>query len=226
MSLEPAIKNRNRKQYLTFWILPLVVFGGWFYPLLGYLLPICMAAALGIALFKGRYWCDWLCPRGAAWDLLLSKISAKKEIPSFVKGTPFRMLWIAILMGVLAWQLPIALASMDKVNQAGLVFTTLLTVTTVIGIVFGIPVHHRIWCSGFCPVGTMSNWIGKGKYALEVDSKCRECETCHSVCPVQIEKWEYKPGQGQAIVENWDCLKCRLCVEVCPSNALKFREAM
>lgn len=226
MSLESAIKNRNRKQYLTFWILPLVVIGGWFYPLLGYLLPICMAAALGIALFKGRYWCDWLCPRGAAWDLLLSKLSAKKEIPSFFKSTPFRLLWIAILMGVLAWQLPIALASMDKVNQAGLVFTTLLTVTTIIGIIFGIPVHHRIWCSGFCPVGTMSGWIGKGRYPLEVDSKCRECETCHSVCPVQIRKWDYKPEQGKAAVENRDCLKCGLCVEVCPSNALKFREAM
>lgn len=83
MSLESAIKKRNRKQYLTFWLLPLVVIGGWFYPLLGYLLPICMAAAIGIAFFKGRYWCDWLCPRGAAWDLLLSKLSLKKEIPAY-----------------------------------------------------------------------------------------------------------------------------------------------
>lgn len=222
MSFESAIKNRNRKQYLTFWILPLVVIGGWFYPLLGYLLPICMAAAIGIALFKGRYWCDWLCPRGAAWDLLLSKISAKKEIPSFYRSTPFRLLWIVILMGALAWQLPIALAGLDKINQAGLVFTMLLTVTTAIGIVFGIPVHQRVWCSGFCPVGTMSNWIGKGKYALEISSNCRECEVCHSVCPVQIRKWEYKPEKDHAAVEDWDCLKCGLCIEVCPSGALKF----
>lgn len=225
MTLESMIKNRNRKQYLTFWILPLVVIGGWFYPLLGYLLPICMVAAMGIALFKGRYWCDWLCPRGASWDLLLSRLSLKKEVPTFFKSTPFRMLWIMILMGVLAWRLPIAFAGLDKVNQVGLVFTMLLTVTTAIGIVFGIPIHHRIWCQGFCPLGTMSSWIGKGKYALEINSSCKECETCHNVCPMQIKKWESKPEKGWAVVENWDCLKCGLCIEVCPDKALKFKEA-
>jgi polyferredoxin len=225
MTLESVIKYRNRKQYLTWWILPLVVIGGWFYPLLGYLLPICMMAAMGIALFKGRYWCDWMCPRGASWDLLLSKISKRKEVPAFFRSTPFRMLWITILMGVLAWKLPLAFAGLDKVNQVGLVFTMLLTVTTLIGIVFGIPIHHRIWCHGFCPVGTMSSWIGKGRYALEISSDCKECKTCHNVCPMQIRKWEYKPEKGSAVIENWDCLKCKLCIEVCPTKSLKFWEA-
>ncbi len=71
------VKIRNRRQYLTMWILPSAVIGGWFYPKLGYLLPICLIAAIGIALFKGRYWCDWMCPRGATWDLFLSKLSLK-----------------------------------------------------------------------------------------------------------------------------------------------------
>jgi len=225
-------KIRNRRQYLTMWILPLVVIGViggrfypcWFYPLLGYLLPICMVAAIGVALFKGRYWCDWMCPRGASWDLLLSKISLKKEIPSFFRSTPFRILWILILMGVLALKLPPALACLDRVNQVGLVFATLLIVTTMLGIVLGSTIHHRIWCN-FCPIGTMSNWIGKGKYALEINSNCKECKTCHEVCPMQIKKWEYKPEKGWAVVENWDCLKCKLCIEVCPEKSLKFKDA-
>ncbi len=223
-TVKSTVGNRNKKQYLTWWILPLVLIGGWFYPALGYLLPICMVVAIGIAIFKGRYWCDWLCPRGATWDLFLSKISLKKEVPPFFKSTPFRMLWIVILMGVLAWKLPSALASLDRINQVGMVFIMLLTVTTAIGIVFGIPIHHRIWCSGFCPMGTMSSWVGKGRYALEINSNCRECKICHNACPMQIRKWDYKKD-GQAVVENWDCLKCGLCVDVCPSRALKFKEA-
>lgn len=183
------------------WILPSVVLGGWFYPMLGYLLPICMMAAMGIALFKGRYWCDWMCPRGATWDLFLSKLSLKKEVPSFFRSIYFRMLWIMILMGVLALKLPHALASLDPINEVGMVFTMLLTVTTLVGIFLGSPTHHRIWC-GFCPIGTMSNWVGKGKYALEINSSCKECKTCHEVCPMQIKKWEYKPEKDWAVVDN------------------------
>ncbi|MFZ2411655.1 MAG: 4Fe-4S binding protein [Candidatus Methanoperedens sp.] len=182
MTLESAIKTRNRKQYLTWWILPLVVIGGWFYPILGYLLPICMMAAMGIALFKGRYWCDWMCPRGASWDLLLSKISLKKEVPAFFRSTPFRILWIMILMGVLAWKLPAAMASLNPINQVGLVFTMILTVTTVVGIVLGIPIQHRIWCA-FCPVGTMSNWIGKGKYAWRLTQIARNAKHATMFAP-------------------------------------------
>ncbi|MFZ2411654.1 MAG: 4Fe-4S dicluster domain-containing protein [Candidatus Methanoperedens sp.] len=42
---------------------------------------------------------------------------------------------------------------------------------------------------------------------------------------MQIKKWESKPEKGWAVVENWDCLKCGLCIEVCPDKALKFKEA-
>ncbi len=103
-----------------------------------------MMAGIGVAFFKGRHWCSWMCPRGATWDVLLNKISLRKEIPSFFRSTPFRILWVVILMGVLAWMLPPALASLDKVNQVGLVFTMLLTVTATVDIIFGIPIHPML----------------------------------------------------------------------------------
>ncbi len=57
-SLTQAMKKRTFRQLLLWWVLPLAVIGGWRYPILGYLLPLCMMAGIGIALFKGRYWCD------------------------------------------------------------------------------------------------------------------------------------------------------------------------
>lgn len=50
----------------------------------------------------------------------------------------------------------------------------ILTVTTVVGTVFGIMYHERIWCM-LCPMGTMANWLGRGKMVLKVDNACTNC---------------------------------------------------
>jgi len=219
-TLKNAIKKRTSRQLLFWWVLPLAVIGGWRYPLLGYLLPLCMMAGMGIALFKGRYWCDWLCPRGSSWDLLLKRISLKRKIPHFFRSTAFRILIMAILMTVLFTQLPRAWPNIDGMGR---VFVMMLSVTTVVGIVLGIPTHHRNWCT-YCPVGTMGNWLGRGKYPLTISSKCNECKKCDAVCPIQIQRWQYRPENGEAVViPEWDCLKCGLCIETCSQKALAFK---
>jgi ferredoxin-type protein NapH len=212
-----AIKKRRWKQLLTFWILPFVSIGGWSYPLLGYFIPLCMVAGLGIAVFRGRNWCDWLCPRGSFWDIALSPISFKRKIPLIFRNSAFRIIIMSILMLVLLTQLP---RYWPSVEGMGRVFVVMLSVTTVVGIILGIFIHPRTWCS-ICPIGTMANWIGKGTYPLMIDTKCTTCKICDTVCPTQLDRWPYLPEQGEAvIVPEWDCLKCGLCVEACPRQSL------
>lgn len=219
-SLSFAIKKRASRQLLLWWILPLTVIGGWRYPILGYLLPLCMIAGMGIAILKGRYWCDWLCPRGSSWDLLLSRVSLKKKIPLFLRSKKFRILIMVVMMTVILTQLPRAWPSIDGIGR---VFVTMLSVTTIFGIVLGIPTHYRNWCT-YCPVGTMGSWLGRGKYPLEISSSCNECKKCDTVCPIQIKRWQYRPGNGKTeIIPEWDCLKCGLCIEGCPQKALAFK---
>lgn len=216
-----AIKKRASRQFWFFWILPIAVIGGWRFPILGYFLPFCMIAGMGIAIFKGRYWCDWLCPRGSSWDLLLSRISLKRKIPLLFRSLKFRIFIMMVLMTVLVTQLPRVWPSIDGM---GGVFVMMLTVTTVVGIVLGIPTHHRNWCT-YCPVGTMGNWLGRGRYPLTISSKCNECKKCDTVCPIQIKRWQYRLENGKAvIIPEWDCLKCGLCIEACPQKALAFKE--
>ncbi|MDD5565266.1 MAG: 4Fe-4S binding protein, partial [Candidatus Omnitrophica bacterium] len=38
-----------------------IIIGGWFFPLIGLLIPVCMVLALLIGLRNGRKWCDWMC---------------------------------------------------------------------------------------------------------------------------------------------------------------------
>ena len=219
-ALSTAIKNRTSRQLCFWWILPIIVIGGWRYPILGYFLPFCMVVGIAIALFKGRYWCDWLCPRGSSWDLLLSRISLKRKIPFLFRDMKFRIFILMALMTVLLTQLPRVWPSIDGMGR---VFVTMLSVTTAVGIVLGIPTHHRNWCT-YCPVGTMGNWLGKGKYPLMISSKCNGCKKCDTVCPIQIKRWQYRPENGEAaVIPEWDCLKCGLCIEACPEKALAFK---
>ncbi|MEW6266125.1 MAG: 4Fe-4S binding protein [Thermodesulfobacteriota bacterium] len=219
-NLARAAHKRASRQLLFWWILPLAVIAGWRYPVLGYFLPLCMIAATGIAVFKGRYWCDWLCPRGGSWDLFLSRISRKSKIPLFFRTAKFRILVIMIFLTVLAIRLPRVWPDLEGV---GGVFVTMLTVTTLVGIILGLPTHHRNWCV-YCPVGTMANVLGRGKYPLTISAQCNGCRKCDTVCPIQIKRWQYRPENGgPAVVPEWDCLKCGLCVEVCPQKALSFK---
>jgi DNA-binding transcriptional ArsR family regulator len=83
MTLSEFKSRRTKLQLYTWPGLLLVAVGGWFEPLLGFLLIGCMLGAIGIAAYgKGRMWCDWMCPRGSFLDLVLARLSRKSRIPA------------------------------------------------------------------------------------------------------------------------------------------------
>jgi ferredoxin-type protein NapH len=220
--LRVAVDRRRSRQVLFWWILPVILIAGWWVPVLGYFIPVCMVAGVGVALFKGRTWCDWLCPRGSSFDLLLSRVSRKRKIPALFRDMKFRVLVMAVLMTVLATQIPKVWPSVDGMGR---VFVIMLSITTMVGVILGVLTHHRNWCT-FCPVGTLGNVLGRGKNALTITSKCNECAACDRVCPVQVNRWQYRPEQeGAAVVPEWDCVKCGLCVEACPQKALSLKDS-
>jgi polyferredoxin len=190
------MERRSKFQKYTSIALPVVLLGGWFYPPLGFFLLLCMAGALGIALFNGRSWCDWMCPRGSFYDLFLKKFSRNTTIPALLRS--------------MSWGNP---------EAVGLAFVTVLTVTTTAGIVLGAVFQQRAWCH-ICPMGTLGNWLSKGKKPLYVSENCKDCNLCAKVCPMQLKPYEYKSD----IMSDGDCIKCNSCVAACPINALEFKK--
>jgi polyferredoxin len=209
-------ERRSRLQTYTSVGLPVVLLGGWFYPPLGFFLLLCMAGAIGIALFNGRSWCDWMCPRGSFYDLFLKKISRNTTIPTFLRTNWFRTTVLLGLFAALGVQVYISWGNPEAV---GLTFVTVLTVTTTAGIVLGAVFQQRAWCH-ICPMGTIGNWLSNGKKPLYVNEKCRDCNLCAKVCPMQLKPNEYKSG----IMSDGDCIKCNSCVAACPINALEFKK--
>ena len=215
MTLAEFKHKRSKLQSYTWFGLPLVVVGGWFYPLLGYLLLGCMLGALGIAAFRGRAWCDWMCPRGSFYDLALDRLSKKKRIPEFFRSTTTRVAVIMLLFAVLGVQIYFA---WPKVEGIGMAFVIVLTVTTMIGIVFGILVQPRTWCH-ICPMGTIASWYSKDKEPLLISEACVSCKLCDKACPMQLAP---SLDKNHGVLQDADCIKCGTCIAACPKDALSF----
>ncbi|MDO9465131.1 MAG: 4Fe-4S binding protein [bacterium] len=145
-------------QLIMIWLLPIIVIGGLFYPILGYLVIAMMTSLLLLSYFKrGRFWCWYLCPRGAFLDIVLSRFSAKKHVPKIFTKQWFRWLILIIFISFLTFRI---IRTGGNLIAIGAVFVTMCLVTTIIAIVLGIPMKQRAWCT-ICPMGTLQEKIEK-----------------------------------------------------------------
>jgi ferredoxin-type protein NapH len=207
-----AVKVRQGKQFIMGIVFTLFLTGGWFFPVIGYFIPVCMIAGIGIAFFRGRQWCNWYCPRGSFADSLMKKISPARPLPQLFRTTGLRVAVLSLLMTVLTFRIA---GLWPDPYAIGKFFMVLLTVTTAVGVVLAMVFHHRAWCA-ICPIGSLSSWVSRNKYPLTVDQdRCIECGACAKICPMQLapEKLEGMSTQG-------DCVKCGLCIAACGKEAL------
>ncbi|TGC09195.1 4Fe-4S binding protein [Methanolobus halotolerans] len=197
--------------YLGILVIIVSVAGLWF-PLLGYFLLVVFATLMITSIFRGRWFCGNLCPRGSFNDFWVGKITRNKKIPGFLRSLWIRIPLFAMMMVFMGYRL---LSTEGVINQIGMVFVIMCIMTTSIALVAGITVSPRTWCT-FCPMGTVQNLIGGSKYQLHMDdSKCVSCKKCDRSCPMQLDVHtnEHKP----------DCIKCGRCITTCPTNALAFK---
>lgn len=215
--IKKAKKSRRLKQYIMGTIFLILLPLGWFYPLIGYFIPLCMLAGIGIASLKGRTWCNWMCPRGSFSDSYLKIISLKMKIPHIFRTAPLRIGVLIFLMSMLTYQIT---TLWPDPYAIGKLFMTLLTITTAVSIVLAIIIHQRTWCY-ICPIGTISNWVGKNREPLcKKNDLCNSCKLCNKTCPMLLAPSDLKE-KGKMSFKG-DCLKCGLCIETCPKDALTF----
>jgi ferredoxin-type protein NapH len=207
----------RRTIQLAIWILVVIVIvGGLWYPLLGFLVPVVMLTGIIGGFFKGRYVCGWLCPRGAFLDRLFRPLSPARPIPGWLRHSTFRWVVFALLMGFMVWQIS---QNPGDVYHWGRVFVRICIITTAIGVVLALIVHPRTWCS-FCPMGTMQSAVGGSRAPLRMDEGCIECRACERACPMNLVIVGQRREDGT--VDARDCLKCGECVVTCPKQVLRL----
>ena len=89
-----------------FWIIFAYLILAWFFPVLGWAALICMIGPVLTSVWKGRFWCGNVCPRGNMYDRLLSKYSPHRPIPKFVRSFGFRLFmvfFIFAMFGIRDW---------------------------------------------------------------------------------------------------------------------------
>lgn len=178
---------------------------------------ICMVAPVIVAVFKGRFWCGNLCPRGNFYDNVVSKFSNKRKPPKFLKSYSFRAIILTIMMTMFISGVH---ENWGDLYGIGMVFYRLIVVTTIIGIILSFIYNHRTWCN-FCPMGTLASIVGKFRKSnkvLYVKSSCVSCKLCEKKCPIGLVPHDYKGD----LLSHPDCIQCGQCSAICPKNAISY----
>lgn len=179
---------------------------------------ICMLGPIVVSLFKGRFWCGNLCPRGSFYDRVVSKFSKTRKVPGFLKSTLFRALMVVFMLSMFGFGI---YKNWGNLYGIGMVFYRIIVVTSIVGIVLSLFYNHRTWCH-FCPMGTIASVIArarKSKKVLQISSACVSCKICEKKCPLGIVPYAYKGN----LLSHPDCIQCGRCVSVCPKKAIGYK---
>jgi len=180
---------------------------------------ICMVAPIIVSIFKGRFWCGNLCPRGNFYDNVVSKFSKKRKVPKFLKSYYFRAVVLILMMTIFTIGIK---ENWGNLYGIGMVFYRMIVVTTIIGVVLSLFYNHRTWCH-FCPMGTIASVISKfrkSKNVLHVSNSCVSCKLCEKKCPLGIVPYEYKGD----VLSHPDCIQCGQCVTSCPRKSIGYEK--
>lgn len=207
---------------MLYWILLIYLVVGYFYPAVGLIALICMIGPVSMSVFKGRYWCGHICPRGSYYDHLVSRVSRHKPIPDALRSKPFRAFMLLLIFTMFGVQM---YSAWGDWGAMGRVFWNIIFITTVVGTIFSIVYSPRTWCS-FCPMGTLSAMVAPRKHKstfknIHISDGCIRCKMCVKVCPMQLKPYEAKDSASGLL--DGDCIKCGKCVAKCPKKVMTMR---
>ena len=207
------------KKY-SYIILMIFIIIGLFDFRIGLIAILCMIGPIILSIFRGRFWCGNICPRGSFYDNIVTKFSSKKKAPCILKSVYFRALITILMLTMFTLGM---IKNWGNLYEMGFIFYRLIVVTTLIGIILSLFYNHRTWCN-FCPMGSIAALISffknknNSSSLLKVNNSCISCKICERNCPMGIAPYEFK---GDALSHH-DCIKCSKCVHMCPKKSIHF----
>lgn len=183
-------------------------------------------------LLGGRTFCSWACPYH-----LLSELAEKIHLwlvakriirnHTFHRGvrTVFYLIFalLALLTGYTVFETisPTGILSRALIYGPGL---ALLWVAALL--LFEVFVSRRAWCRYVCPIGITYGLVGvfspvRIKYNI---TGCHHEGDCRKACLVPHVLDITIKGRAQDVdmAVGADCTRCGMCVDICPTDSLKF----
>ncbi|MDR1994410.1 NapH/MauN family ferredoxin-type protein [Azonexus sp.] len=183
-------------------------------------------------LLGGRTFCSWVCPYHlvAEWfEALHLKLVEKKIVTDheFHRGAR-TVFWILFaLMALITGYTVFETVSPTGILSRALIYGPGLALGWVfLLLLFEVFWSRRAWCRYICPIGLTYGVVGaisplRVSYNVE---RCFHEGDCRKVCLVpHVLDVTIK---GRAAEENMslgpDCTRCGLCVDICPTDALRY----
>ncbi|SIO30384.1 4Fe-4S binding protein [Halodesulfovibrio marinisediminis] len=166
-------------------------------------------------LLVGPAWCSHLCYIGA-WDDRMGRVRKGK--------TGCLPVWAPRLRIVLAVIVFATALGMGLSGVSVIVAVWLAAILGLIGVASMLCLSRRmkmmVHCSAFCPLGVMSNLLGKiSPWRLRFSDACTKCNACASVCRYNA----ITPERLELGKPAFSCSLCRDCTAVCRHGAAEVR---
>ncbi|WP_419778880.1 4Fe-4S binding protein [Maridesulfovibrio sp.] len=193
--------------------IPALIAAGPVYRGSGFFMPILFTVSV---LLVGAAWCSYLCYIGA-WDDYFSRKGSKKPAKDF---NP-RLVWVRLLLLILvvgiAWRMRVSgispVVAVWAASQLGLI-------SVLVMLVFSREMGMMVHCSTFCPMGIVSNLLGKlSPWRLKIASSCCKCMKCTKVCRYgALNRKDIEAGRP-----GISCTLCGDCISSCKGGSLGYK---
>jgi ferredoxin len=183
---------------------------------------------LALALWKGRFFCQWLCPLGTLYALPKKVSLRKKILPVRLNALIF---WIIVASSLFGLPALLFLDPLSTISRTGAWFAWIpgLLIPFFLLLSFFQP---QVWCTHLCPLGYFFDLVnlktvrpvfnrdrrqfvaglGIGIPAALILSKLVKGSARPSVLP---------PGATEQF--SGTCTRCYACVSVCPAKIIRVK---
>lgn len=173
-----------------------------------------------ITFLCGRIYCSVICPFGILQEIIgfiktkIHKVKNQKRLGNF----PLKYFIAAIVWGIFIGGSSLVIRYIDPYSLFGSALTlSAVGIAALIIVLIVVMFSDRIFCTNFCPVGTLLGIISKfSLFKIYITKDCVSCGNCEKICPSGCINSKDKK------IDNEICIKCLKCLNVCPKGGINY----